>query len=45
MQEVLIIDPDKPREPKRHFTNAGVNIRLIHDITVVVKKSCSICVN
>ena len=27
LQERLVIDPDKPRELKRHLTNTMVNIR------------------
>ena len=29
---VLVLGPDKPRGPKRHLTNAGVNIRPIPPI-------------
>ena len=32
---LLVISPDKPRGPKRHVTNAGVNIRPIPPIYVV----------
>ena len=35
VQEVLVIGPDKHREPKRRLTNTGVNIRPIPLILTV----------
>ena len=30
IRSAIVMDPDKPRGPKRHLTNTGVNIRPMH---------------